>query len=59
MVLDEVWIRMNLKLRDIMGKAFENVWKTSQERKVSLRMAAYILAVLKVAEATKIRGLYP
>ena len=50
---------VNLKLRDIMGKAFENVWRTSQERKVSMRMAAYILAVSRVAEATKIRGLYP
>ncbi len=50
---------VNLKLRDIMGKAFENVWRTSRERKVSMRMAAYILAVSRVAEATKIRGLYP
>jgi len=50
---------VNLKLRDIMGKAFQNAWRTSQERKVSMRMAAYILAVSRVAEATKIRGLYP
>jgi len=50
---------VNLKLRDIMEKAFENVWRISQERKVDMRMAAYILAVSRVAEATRIRGLYP
>lgn len=50
---------VNLKLRDIMQKAFDSVHRTSQERKVTMRKAAYILAVERVAEATRVRGLYP
>lgn len=50
---------VNLKLRDIMQKAFDSVYRTSQERKVTMRKAAYILAVERVAEATRVRGLYP
>lgn len=50
---------VNLKLREIMTKAFDNVYRISRERKVSMRKAAYILAVGRVAEATRVRGLYP
>ncbi len=50
---------VNLKLRDIMQKAFDNVYHISTERKVTMRKAAYILAVERVAGATRARGLYP
>ena len=50
---------VNLKLRDIMQKASDNVHRVSEERKVTMRKAAYILAVERVAEATRVRGLYP
>jgi len=50
---------VNLKLRDIMQKAFDKVYRISEERKVNMRKAAYILAVERVAEATRVRGLYP
>lgn len=50
---------VNLKLRDIMQKAFDNVHRICEERKVTMRKAAYILAVERVAEATRVRGLYP
>ena len=50
---------VNLKLRDIMQKAFDNVYHISEERKVTMRKAAYMLAVERVAEATRVRGLYP
>jgi len=50
---------VNLKLRDIMQKAFDNVHRIGGERKVTMRKAAYILAVERVAEATRVRGLYP
>lgn len=50
---------VNLKLRDIMGKSFESVYRISRERKTNMRKAALILALQRVAEATKIRGLYP
>jgi len=50
---------VNLKLRDIIQKAFDNVYHIKEERKVTMRKAAYILAVGRVAEATRVRGLYP
>ncbi|MCD5390608.1 Glu/Leu/Phe/Val dehydrogenase [candidate division NPL-UPA2 bacterium] len=50
---------VNLKLRDIMSKAFNNVLRLSLEKKVDMRTAALMLAVSRVAEATRIRGLYP
>ena len=50
---------VNLRLRDIMQKAFDKVYRISEERKVTMRKAAYILAVERVAEATRVRGLYP
>ena len=50
---------VNLKLRDIMEKAFENVYRISREKKVSMRKAALMLAIERVAEATRVRGLYP
>ena len=50
---------VNLKLRDIMEKAFENVYRIAIKRKVSMRKAALMLAIERVADATKVRGLYP
>jgi len=50
---------VNLRLRDIMQKAFDKVYRICGERKVTMRKAAYILAVERVAEATRVRGLYP
>jgi glutamate dehydrogenase (NAD(P)+) len=51
--------RINESLRQIMGVAFEHVQNSSEEHDVDMRMAAYMLAVSRVAEATRIRGLYP
>ncbi len=51
--------RINKELKRVLLKAFEDVYTLSQERKVSLRIAAYILAVSGVAEAIKLRGHYP
>jgi glutamate dehydrogenase (NAD(P)+) len=50
---------VNAKLNDIMSRAFDETWHTSQERGLSTRVAAYGLAVQRVAEATIIRGIYP
>ncbi len=50
---------VNKKLEHIMLNAFQEVLKVHRERKVDLRMAAYILAVSRVAHATKVRGIYP
>jgi glutamate dehydrogenase (NAD(P)+) len=50
---------VNAKLNDIMSRAFDETWDTSQERGLSMRIAAYGLAVQRVAEATVTRGIYP
>ncbi len=50
---------VNAKLNEIVSKAFEETWRTAETRGVSLRLAAYGLAVERVAEATVTRGIYP
>jgi glutamate dehydrogenase (NAD(P)+) len=50
---------VNAKLNDITVRAFEETWQTRERFSSSMRMAAYGLAVQRVAEATTIRGLYP
>lgn len=47
------------RLHKIMTQAFAETLKISQEKKVHMRTAAYILGVGRVANATKLRGIYP
>ncbi|WP_017755611.1 Glu/Leu/Phe/Val family dehydrogenase [Calidifontibacillus oryziterrae] len=44
------------KLQKVMVKAFNNVYETSQNRKVDMRLAAYMVGVRKMAEASRFRG---
>ena len=50
---------VNAKLNEIVTKAFEETWEVHERREISMRLAAYGLAVERVAEATMTRGLYP
>jgi glutamate dehydrogenase (NAD(P)+) len=50
---------VNSKLRDITTRAFNETWRVAEERKTSMRLAAYGVAVRRVADATITRGLYP
>jgi len=50
---------VNSKLNDIVTRAFAETWRTHEDRGISMRHAAYALAVGRVAEATMTRGLYP
>jgi glutamate dehydrogenase/leucine dehydrogenase len=50
---------INVRLRDIMVRAFGDVLAIAEERGVDMRIAAYILAIDRVAEALMIRGIYP
>ena len=50
---------VNAKLKEIVDKAFEETWHVHTSRDMSMRLAAYGLAVERVAEATMTRGLYP
>lgn len=47
---------INEKLAVIMKKAFDDVWKMSVDKKVPMRMAAYMLAIQRVAAAQKLKG---
>jgi glutamate dehydrogenase (NAD(P)+) len=48
--------RINRRSDRIMRSAFENVYKTAQKYKVTLRIAAYIVAIDRVAKAYSFRG---
>ena len=50
---------VNARLNDIMTRAFNETWQTHEQRGISMRTAAYGIAVQRVAEATMTRGLYP
>jgi glutamate dehydrogenase (NAD(P)+) len=52
-------VEVNARLNDIMSHAFDEAWETAQSRQLPMRVAAYGLAVKKVAEATVTRGIYP
>jgi glutamate dehydrogenase/leucine dehydrogenase len=47
------------RLEHVMKKSFHEVLRIHTERKVSMRMAADMLGLSRVAEATRLRGLYP
>ncbi|MCB2192153.1 MAG: Glu/Leu/Phe/Val dehydrogenase [Deltaproteobacteria bacterium] len=51
--------QIGLRLEEIMIKAMDEVLAIAQEKKVSLRTAAMILGVGRVAQATRLRGIYP
>jgi glutamate dehydrogenase (NAD(P)+) len=51
--------RINKELKQIILEAFEDTYKISQERKLPLRTAAYIIAVSRIAKAIELRGIFP
>ena len=50
---------INERLKRKMVRAFRETHEQANRHKVSMRMGAYCVAVERVAEATKLRGLYP
>lgn len=44
------------KLEKTMVQAFENVYTTAESRKIDMRLAAYMVGVRKMAEASRFRG---
>ncbi len=46
------------RLKTFMDRAFQRVWQEHEEEGVDLRMAAYMVAIRRVAEAARARGLY-
>ncbi len=50
---------INVRLKQKMTRAFRETHEQASKNKVDMRRGAYIVAVNRVAEATKLRGLYP
>src|SRR5581483_9605493 len=50
---------VNARLNDIVTRAYDETRAAATARDVSMRVAAYGVAVQRVAEATTTRGIYP
>ena len=57
----EYWTEsdVNERLDKNISKAFDDVYKAHEKHGVNMRKAGTLLAIEKVAEATRIRGLWP
>jgi glutamate dehydrogenase (NAD(P)+) len=53
--IDEVRRRLD----QVITGAFDTVWEQKEGAKVDMRMAAYMVAVSRVVEAYRVRGIYP
>lgn len=51
--------QVNQQLREVMDDSFEQVAAIAEREQVRLRLAAYMLAVERVVQATNDRGIYP
>ena len=47
------------RLEQILKRAFDEVYSISKEKNISMRTAAYVLGVGRVAKAFSLRGIYP
>ena len=50
---------INTKLHHVITRAFYEILHTSVNKRIDVRLAAYALAVQRVANATMVRGIYP
>lgn len=50
--------RVNRRLNRMMRNAFDNLYSVSEEHKITLRQAAYVYAINRVATTLKLRGIY-
>lgn len=44
------------RLEDMMVKSFNNIYEMAQNRRIDMRLAAYMVGVRKMAEASRFRG---
>lgn len=50
---------INQRLEKRLVSVFDKVWKKAEEKKISLRTAAYVVAIERIAEVYSYRGLFP
>jgi len=51
--------KVNAELERKMVRAFKEVWEVAKKKKISLRCAAYVVAIEKIAEVYHYRGIFP
>jgi glutamate dehydrogenase (NAD(P)+) len=51
--------RINQELKNILVNTFEEVYNLSKKKGVSLRIAAYMIAISRLAKAIEYRGIFP
>jgi len=49
---------VNERLGEVLRENFDEVWNLAQNRKVTLRTAAYMLAIQRVVDSLTTRGIY-
>jgi glutamate dehydrogenase/leucine dehydrogenase len=50
---------VNSRLKRVITRSFNDVYAIHRDKKINMRKAAYVLAVGRVAEAYRLRGLFP
>jgi len=50
---------INVRLDKIITGAFKHIWDTSEQHRITLRTAAFVVACTRVLQAREERGLYP
>jgi glutamate dehydrogenase len=50
---------INSRLEKRLVHAFDRVWEKTQEKQVSMRTAAYVVAIERIAEVYSFRGIFP
>jgi len=51
--------RVYREMKTILLEAFDKVWELSKEKNISLRNAAYMIAIYRVSRTHELRGLFP
>ena len=51
--------RVNKEMKNILIKTYEDIYKLSKEKHVSLRTAAFAISARRLAKAHELRGLFP
>jgi glutamate dehydrogenase/leucine dehydrogenase len=51
--------QVNQRLKEVITESFSGVWNLAEEHKTDLRRAAYMEAVGKVVDVTRLRGIFP
>ena len=52
-------VQVNAMLEKVMCRAFDEVWNTAQAHACSLRLGANMVALQRLVQAKKIRGMFP